>query len=147
MNRKLLALACLAALAIAACKREEAPAPAAAEPAPAAAPAVVESAPTGETAATAASFDMKAFAGTFSAGATTIELKPDGTYLAKDGDQQMDGTWTAEEGDTRIRLDPNTKAQDDRLFQIGGNDALVAIDEQGTPLAGDRALELRRGGQ
>jgi len=144
MNRKLLVLACLATLALAACKREEPAPPAAAEPAPAP-QAVVEAAPTGETPAMAASFDMKGFAGTFSGGKTALELKPDGSYVVKDGNDTMDGTWTVEAGDTRVRLDPNTKAQDDRLFQINGKDGLVAVDADGKPLSGEKVLELKRG--
>lgn len=141
MKNTLLAVACFSALALAACNREPAePAPA---PAPAE-PAAVTSVPSGETPEMAATFDQKGFAGTFSGGRTTLELKPDGTYLVTDGSDKMDGTWTVEEGDTRVRLDPNTKAVEDRLFQIAGRDELTAVTAEGQPASGDAALSLKR---
>ena len=136
MNRKLSLLVLVSALAIAACKPQapaEPAAPAApAEPAApaAAAPVAVESAP----AATAADvpFDIKGFAGTFMAGDTTLALKADGTYTLSGN---VDGTWTAEENGKRIRLDPNSKTEEDRLFAVTSNDQLDALGADGNPAA------------
>lgn len=146
MNQKLLALACLAALALAACKRDEpAGTPAAAEPPPAetaAAPAAPTDpiVPTADAPVEAPAFDKKAFAGRFSGGGAKLELKPDGGYVIEDSQGRMDGTWTVEADDKRIRLDPNTKAQEDRLFAIVGPDELGALGADGQPAAGQAGL-------
>jgi len=157
---KLLALACVAALTLAACnKPAEAPAPEAAAPV---APApVAEVTPTGVSSAEAPTFDQKAFAGVFKgtlpcadcAGTdATLELKPDGTYVisetfkGKAGGAKMDGTWTAEAGDKNLRLDPNSKAEADRVFAISGNDQLAPLGADGQPVAANAAFGLKREG-
>lgn len=138
MNRKLLLLAIASTLAIAACKPQApaepaapaAPAEQAAAPAPPA-PVAVESAP----AKTAADlpFDVKGFAGTFSGDGRKITLNADGTYQLQGPGFEGDGTWTAEEGDTRIRLDPNSKSEEDRVYAITSNDQLDALGADGKP--------------
>lgn len=155
MNKKLLALACLAVLAVTACKRDEpSEVPTASEPpaaaettaastAPAPAPAA---APTDAIASTPNpvvdldGFDQAAFAGRFSGGGAKLELKADGRYVIEDSQGRMDGTWTVEAGNKQIRLDPNTKAQEDRLFAIVGQDELGPLDASGKPASGQTGL-------
>ncbi|MFC0679167.1 hypothetical protein ACFFGH_15115 [Lysobacter korlensis] len=148
MTRPLLTLACLGALVLTACNREAPVAePAVETPAPAAAPqtdaidAVATPTPSVEA---PAAFDQKAFAGVFTAGANRLELKPDGTYAMAANGSNMDGTWTAEENDTRIRLDPNSKTEPDRVFVMTGRDQLSAVGADGQPAAGADAMALTR---
>ncbi|KQY52088.1 copper resistance protein NlpE [Lysobacter sp. Root494] len=162
MNRMLLLAVMASTLAIAACK-PQAPAEPAAEAAPAAtvepgAPVAVESAP---SVATAAPFDVKGFAGTFSGTLpcadcpgidTTISLKPDGTYTVHEAYQGKpdsfdgDGTWTAEENGQRVRLDPNSKSEQDRLFVVKSNDEIESLDLEGKPIAAEMPHALKREG-
>ena len=95
-----------------------------AEMAPAAEPA-----PEAETA-----LDTKAFAGNFSGTLpcadcpgidTTLELHADGSFMLMETYQErkvepgmLEGTWTAEENGSRIRLDPNSKSEQDRLYAV-----------------------------
>lgn len=159
MNQKLLALACLAALALSACnKPAEAPAapaeaPKAAEPAPAPEPAPVAEAPK-------AGFDVAAFAGSFSGTLpcadcsgidTKIEFKADGSYAVeetyqgkKDGAFKGDGTWTAEEDGKRLRLDPNSKTDPDRLFEVVSHEEIRQLDTEGKAIASQANLSLKR---
>lgn len=150
MNKQLFALACLAVLAVAACKPEPAETvadqPASAE----AAPAVADVVPSGENLSSDnAGFDMKGFAGTFSGTLpcadcpgidTTLVLNPDGTYDITEAYQdsegvaaKMDGTWTVEADDQQIRLDPNSKSEQDRLYAITSNDEITQLDLEGKP--------------
>jgi len=162
MNRKLLLALMASTLAVVACK-PQAPAepvppsasatPAIAEPAPAA----TESAPASKAADVP--FDMKGFAGTFSgtlpcpdcAGiATTVSLKADGTYALHEAYRGRpdsfdgDGTWTAEENGQRVRLDPNSKSEQDRLFAVKSNDEIESLDADGKPLATSTPHVLER---
>ncbi len=164
MNRKLLIASALVCLALLGCKRE-APTPTAPE---AAAPA--DSATTSRAAMpdlagagvepNAAGFSSKAFAGTFHGTLPcadcpgideTLELKPDGSFRLTDvyrdrpaGTHDVAGSWTSEENDSRIRLDPNSKGEDDRVFTIVSNDELDAVGSDGKPLPGP-AQRLTRG--
>ena len=152
MNRKLLLAVMASTLAIAACK-PQAPEPAtpAADTAPAAsmepAPVATESAPA--SSAADVPFDVKGFAGTFSGTLpcadcpgidTTISLKPDGTYTVHEAYQGKpdsfdgDGTWTAEENGKRVRLDPNSKSEQDRLFAVKSSDEIESLDIEGKPI-------------
>lgn len=165
MNRKLLLIAMASTLAIAACKPQapaepatpaaDTAAPAPAEPAPVA----VESAPA-NTAADVP-FDVKGFAGTFSGTLpcadcpgidTTIALKPDGSYTVhevyqgKPGGFDGDGTWTAEENGQRIRLDPNSKSEQDRLFAVKSKDEIETLDMEGKAIATSTPHALKREG-
>ena len=143
MNKLLLALACLTVFAVAACKPE---APTAAE----AAPAPVDVTPTDENLSSDnPGFDMKGFAGTFSGTLpcadcpgidTTLALNPDGTYeinqTYQDSDGaaiRMDGTWTVEADDRQIRLDPNSKSEQDSLFAITSQQEITQLDSEGKP--------------
>jgi copper homeostasis protein (lipoprotein) len=130
MNRPLLCVALLAALAATACKPQ---APAESEPAAQAntaaeAPAPVAAAPA--AAPSEVAFDTKGFAGTFATGDSKITLNADGSYKLA-GATQGDGTWTAEENGKRIRLDPNSKAEADRIFIVTSRDQLDQVDEAG----------------
>lgn len=97
-----------------------------------------------------ASFDMRGLAGTFTGTLpcascpgidTTLVLGADGTYELTEAYQDepgpaiaTEGSWSVEEDDTRIRLDPASKAAEDRLLEIESRDRVVFL----TP-AGERA--------
>lgn len=163
MNRKLLLLAVASTLVFAACKPQAPAEPAAtseaAAPATPPEPAAVESAPASTPADVP--FDIKGFAGTFTgtlpcadcAGIQTrISLDSDGsyklheTYQGKSGGFDGDGTWTAEENGQRIRLDPNSKSEQDRLFTVKSNDEIEMLDMDGKPIATAAPHVLEREG-
>ena len=138
MNHKLLALACasLTIFAIAGCKPD-----APVEPAAPVAPAAVT--PAASTASapivatgTAPALDQKGFAGTFVSATSAITLDADGNFALKDGQASFDGSWTAEADGARIRLDPNSKTEPDRLYAVVGPDAIRPLDASGEPLEG-----------
>ena len=139
MNHSMLALACagLAAISIAGCK-PQAPVepPARVAPAAPAAPLAPVAA-----AGTANALDQKGFAGTFASGGSSITLNPDGTFSLKDGAAAFDGSWTAETEGARIRLDPNSKAEPDRLYAVLGKDEIRALDTAGQPIEGSIGLQ------
>lgn len=146
MNHKSLVLACaiVSSLALAGCKPQapaESTAPVAAEaPAPAAAPVAVA------PAIAAPALDQKGFAGTFAGGGSTVTLVADGTFSLKDADAAFDGSWTAEADGARIRLDPNSKAEPDRLFAVGSQDEIRPLDAGGQPLEGSIGLQREASG-
>ncbi|GAB3096366.1 copper resistance protein NlpE [Lysobacter terrae] len=164
MNQKLLLLAAASVLAIAACK-PQAPAepavPAAAPAEPAApAPVAVESAPA--TAPSDVPFDIKGFAGVFTGTLpcadcpgidTTVTLNRDGTYTVHDTYQGKpgkgfdgEGTWTAEENGQRLRLDPNSKSEQDRLFAVASQDQIDQLDAEGKAIDTQAPHSLKRTG-
>ena len=142
----LLPIAAVACFSLAACKRaDEAP------PAPAdvtvATPATVEPAmpatiaePVGMSASAApgehTSFDAKAFAGTFNDAGTDLSFSADGTYTMQvraesaKADLATQGTWTLEPDARHVRLDPNSKADEDRMFELVSMDELRATSGQ-----------------
>lgn len=163
MNQKLLAIACIGLFAVAACKKSEpvetaAPEPAAVPVEQAPAPVAVES----EAARSAADvpFDTKGFAGRFVGMLpcadcpgidTRITLNADGTFELLETYQDrkvkttpVDGTWTVEADDKHIRLDPNTKAENDRLYEILSNDEIRPLDQEGKHIEGDLPYNLKR---
>lgn len=149
MTRSLLTLACLGTLVLAACNREAPVADPVAEQPAAAAPATdaIEAVPTQvPSSAAPAAFDQKAFAGVFSGNANRLDLRADGTYALTANGAETDGTWTVEENDTRIRLDPNSKSEPDRVFAMVGRDQLAAVGADGQPAAGAEAMNLAREG-
>lgn len=84
---------------------------------------------------------------------TTLGLKADGSYTLHEVYQDRDskgrdsaGTWTAEQRGKRIRLDPGSKDDDDRLFRIVSNDELEMLDSDGNPPDSDLDYSLRRSG-
>ncbi len=158
MQIRTLVVACLTVAVLAACKPQtpaEPAAPAAVEPAATTAPAA-DAAP----AATPTAFDAKAFAGTFSGTLpcadcpgidTTVALAADGTYTVEETYQDRkveplkgDGTWTAEANGKRIRLDPNSKSDQDRLFEVLSNDEIRQLDTEGKPIESNLPYNLKR---
>lgn len=166
-KRLLLPTVALVAVFGTACNREapaepvaniEAPAPA-----PAAAPAEATPAPVAIESPPASSekdlpFDTKAFAGRFEgtlacadcpAIAAELELSADGTFALETRDKageaaRQSGTWTVEDKDARLRLDPDSKREEDRLFAIVSQRELRALDATGNPIASDPGARLER---
>lgn len=162
MTKQSLALACLAALALSACNK-----PTEGTSAPAETPKTAEAAPVAAlepapAEAPKAGFDVAAFAGSFSgtlpcadcAGIDTkVEFKADGTYAIdesyqgkKDGTAKGDGTWTAEEEGKRLRLDPNSKSDQDRLFEVVSNEEIRLLDQEGKAIDSQLNYTLKRVG-
>ncbi|MGO1073176.1 copper resistance protein NlpE [Lysobacter sp. CA199] len=159
MNQKLLALACLAAFALSACNKPTEVTPA---PAETAKTAETTPAPTAEPAPEAPKpgFDAAAFAGAFSgtlpcadcAGIDTkIDLKADGSYAIeesyqgkKDGNFKGDGSWTAEEDGKRLRLDPNSKSDNDRLFDVVSHEEIRLLNQEGKAIDSQANHSLKR---
>ena len=149
MNQNLIALACIAALALVACAQQPA-APSTGAAADetsveASQPAAVDVVPTGE--GVAATFDQRDFAGTFTGTLpcadcpgmdVTLTLEPDGTYRTThvyqerpDGTWTIDGHWSVESDDGVIRLDPNSKTEQDQLYAIESRERIVMLDADG----------------
>jgi copper homeostasis protein (lipoprotein) len=133
-----LLLPVLALLALSACKREQAApiAPAATVVAPATvqAPAPATVAPAMGVSESPApgehtTFDAKAFAGTFSSEGMDVAFAADGTYtLNTHAADASTGTWSLEPDARHIRLDPNAKSEDDRVYELVDNDHLKAAN-------------------
>ena len=158
----LIALGLAASIAgLAACKRDEASAPAAAPAAEApvanAVTAVVDhSSPAGDNPA----FDTKAFAGTY-AGLlpcadcpgtdTTLAFTPEGKYtlteVYKDKGAASfvsEGTWNLEKDGTTLHLDPNDKDEYDHWYTIVSPTELRALDKDGKPIQSTLNYNLQR---
>jgi copper homeostasis protein (lipoprotein) len=166
MNRKLLvAMFVVMSAAVVACKREAPVEPETAAPQATAQAVVAPPAPVVDMARAgvqpdAAGFSSKAFAGTFKgklpcadcpAIDETLELEPDGSFALTDvyqdrpeGTHTVAGSWTTEGDDTRIRLDPNTKAEEDRLYAIASHDEITPLGADGKPAASAPGHSLRR---
>jgi copper homeostasis protein (lipoprotein) len=157
----------LAALALAACQRES-PAPVATD-APAAAAPATDATPVAATETTMAqagvqpgpgAIDNKAFAGKFTGTLPcadcpgideTLELGADGSFTLTDvyrerpqGTFSMQGTWSTDADGKRIRLDPGSKAEVDRLFAIDDNDTLTLLGADGEGAADAPDMHLQR---
>ncbi|BDU16135.1 copper resistance protein NlpE [Lysobacter auxotrophicus] len=163
VNARTVLLAALAVAALSACK-PQAPTEPAATPAPpeAAAPPAAPAADA-RPSAQGAPFDAKAFAGTFTGTLpcadcpgidTRIELAADGTYTVTESYRERpaqelkgDGTWTVEENNQRLRLDPNSKSDHDRLFAILSNDEIRQLDMEGKPIESSLPYNLKRSAQ
>lgn len=161
MNQKLLAIACLAVLASTACsKPETAETAIAPEAAVSAEPAPVAAETAAATPETVAAFDVKAFAGSFSGTLPCVDcpgidskltLNADGTFALEEARQdstsaanKLDGTWTVEEDNTRLRLDPNSKSEADRVYAIASNDQIDLLGADGQPDASGLTYGLKR---
>src|SRR3546814_1082878 len=88
--------------------------------------------------------DVRAFAGRFEGTLpcadcpgidSALELGADGTYSLHDAYRESDGatndvtgTWTVEEAGKRIRLDPNSKQAQDRLYEVVSDDELRMLE-------------------
>src|SRR3546814_40321 len=104
--------------------------------------------------------DVRAFAGRFEGTLpcadcpgidSTLELGADGTYSLHDAYRESDGatndatgTWTVEEAGKRIRLDPNSKQDQDRLYEVVSDDELRMLDIDGNPIESGLDYSLRR---
>ena len=103
--------------------------------------------------------DVRAFAGSFSGTIPcadcpgielTITLKGDGSYTSRNVYQERDtsfdssGTWTVEEAGKRIRLDPNSKDEQDRVFEVVSDDELRMLDIEGNPIESGLNYTLAR---
>lgn len=159
MNSKLLAIACLCLVVLAACKPEPAETAVAAADAP---PAMAETAVMSEGTPSegAPTFDQKGFAGTFRGTLpcadcpgidTVLSLKADGTYALTEDyqgddmrDSELDGTWTAEHDDQHIRLDPNSKSETDRVYALVSNDEISPLAVDGKPATDGGVATLQR---
>ncbi|WP_242106911.1 copper resistance protein NlpE [Luteimonas aquatica] len=171
MKHTLIAIAlCSLLVATAACKRDGAEAPAAppadAAAAPADANAAAEDAHRTDVisevdhATPPADFDVKGFAGVFAGTLpcadcpgidTRLELKADGTYALRETylerkaePLKSDGTWTLEAANKHIRLDPNSKDEQDGQFEILGKDELRKLDIEGKPIESSLPYNLKR---
>lgn len=149
MTRNLIALACIATLALAACSREPAgpstDTAANETRAEATQSAALDVIPTGE--GPASTFDQREFAGSFTGTLpcadcpgmdVTLVLEPDGTYRTThvyqerpDGSWSIDGHWSVESNDSVIRLDPNSKTEEDQLYGIESSGRIVMLDADG----------------
>jgi uncharacterized lipoprotein NlpE involved in copper resistance len=164
MNRKHLTAACLVSLAVlAGCKRETTASP---DTGPAAETQAVATTPAEGAPAVAPApmagpaLDTKAFSDNFSGTLpcadcpgidTTLELHTDGTFMLMETYQErkaepgmLEGTWTAEEDGSRIRLDPNSKSEQDRLYAVDSHDQITSLGSDGTPAASGVASSLKR---
>ena len=103
--------------------------------------------------------DVRAFAGSFSGTIPcadcpgidlTITFKGDGSYTSQNVYQERDtsfdssGTWTVEEAGKRIRLDPNSKDEQDRLLEVVSNDEVRMLDADGKAIESGLNYTLTR---
>jgi copper homeostasis protein (lipoprotein) len=79
-------------------------------------------------------FDAKAFAGAFGDANSAVTFAADGTYSMTTesvaAKPPSTGTWTLEPDSRHVRLDPNDKAEQDRVYELVSNDELHATDGQ-----------------
>ena len=145
MKSTSVALACLVLIALAGCQPESTEPVAPVENLPAAVAvevAVANAVPSERT----STFDQRSLAGTFTGTAGGVEsalaLAADGSFVlsetqAGSNDKgTIDGTWTVEAEDRHVRLDPNSKAEPDRLFAITSSDRITALGSNGEPVPG-----------
>lgn len=151
MKPSLVALACIATFALPACAPKSEPAAPATNavvsvaPSEASTPAGPDVVPSGE--APQSDFDQRGFAGTFSGTLpcadcpgieVTLVLEPDGSYTSTsvyqerpDGTWSIGGHWSVEDGNSVIRLDPNSKTDEDQLYGIDSQDRIVMLNGDG----------------
>ncbi|MBB1060664.1 copper resistance protein NlpE [Marilutibacter spongiae] len=158
-RRPLVALVLLP-LALAACQPGEPAEDTTAAPAPNAdeAPAAVLHEVTPADAVPASDVDTKALPGRFQGTLpcascpgieTVLALRDDGTFAITERYRDeagthfdIDGSWSVE--GTRVRLDPNAKDEQDRLFQWSPPDELRLLDSEGQPIASEPEQGLVR---
>ncbi len=80
---------------------------------------------------------------------TVLELRPDGSfdlaehYADEAGTRfELDGSWSVE--GSLLRLDPNAKDAQDRLFQWQPPQSLALLDSEGQPVASETGQGLVR---
>ena len=165
-------LACLAlsVVLLAACQRSEPADESAAtvDPVATAAPAATPADDASKVVSTdngamdAGELDLRAFAGTFNGTLpcpscpgieTELTLSPDGTFAMTetyidqtDGAKQLQGTWAAEEDGARLRLDPDSKSENDRVYEIVSNDEVRMLDLGAQRIESGLDYSLRRSG-
>ena len=165
MNRIAIPLALgLLAVSLAACKQDAQPAPAApaaaVEPATQPAPAVTPQASDSDLTAKSGDVDMKAFPGTFTGTLpcascpgidTRLELQAEGPFKLTETYQGetaapvvLEGTWTVEDGGKRVLLDPNSKSEQDRSFEIVSNEEIRLLGQDGKPADSKLSYSLKR---
>lgn len=109
----------------------------------------------------AGAIDSKAFAGKFTGTLPcadcpgideTLQLDADGSFVLTDAYQErpdstftLHGTWSLEADGKRVRLDPGSKAEVDRLFAIDDNDTLTLLGADGERADGAPDMRLKRG--
>lgn len=139
MTRRTLAIVSL--LLCVACSRQE-PAPDSAstsatpDVAPATAPIPAAVAPSPVAPAPedpSVRFDKSTFAGTFTGGGMTLDLRADGTYVLEGPAAAGHGTWSHEPVSNAIRLDPGSKTEQDRVFRMTSRDVLAGLGADGRP--------------
>ena len=166
MNRLIAPLALgLLAVSLSACKQDASPAAsamptAATEPAPASTPDAMPLSSGSDLAAKAGDIDMKAFPGVFTGTLpcascpgidTRLELQADGPYKLTEAYQDeagppvvTEGTWTVEDEGKRVLLDPDSKSEPDRSYEIVSNDEIRLLGADGKPAASGLDYSLRR---
>lgn len=106
-----------------------------------------------------AGFDRKAFAGSFSGTLPCadcpgidmhVDIDADGTFRAnetyqdRDTTVEMAGTWTIDADGRRLLLDPDSKDEADRHFEIVSKDEIRMLDTEGNPVESALNYSLRR---
>ncbi len=162
MNRSLITLACVAAFTLAACSQQSADTAAdtGAENALAESTesAPLDVIPTGE--GPSSDFDQRGFAGTFAGTVpcadcpgmdVTLVLEGDGTYNVThvyqgrpDGTWSIGGHWSVESDNGVIRLDPNSKTEEDQLYAIDSPSRVVMLNAEGNPIESGADYGLSR---
>lgn len=66
--------------------------------------------------------------GEFASDDTRLSIGERGTFVLERGGDRVEGTWTLEQDGRRVRLDPNSKAEPDRVFDIVSPDELRHAD-------------------
>ena len=56
----------------------------------------------------------------------------------------VEGTWTVEDGGKRVLLDPNSKSEQDRSYQIVSNDEIRLLGQDGKPVDSKFNYSLKR---
>lgn len=142
---------------------DSAPADAAVAPAPTAAAGDSKSGAYDAFVPSGPALDQRAFAGRFTATLpcascpgidTALELKDDYSFILDEtykekkggGPFKIKGTWSAENDGHLLRLDPDSKAEADRLYQVIANDEIRMLDPEGKPIEGTLDYSLRREG-
>lgn len=134
---------------LAACQRESAEPTTTPEAEPASAAAPAAPAPTPGVApvqAPAADPAMPpspglSLVGEFAGGDTRLSVRTDGGFVLTQGPERVEGSWSVEEDGRVLRLDPNTKAQSDRVFEAVSADELRPRGGQGAALKRQPAAE------
>ena len=168
--RILFTAAFVSAIAVSGCQRsDDATTPAATGPvASSATPAETESAshPTDviaevDNAPAPEGLDVRAFAGSFKGTLpcadcpgidTSVDLRADGTgtlsdkYRERNAETSETGTWTVEENGKRIRFDPDSKDERDRLYSVDSNNQISLLGSDGQPAASGLDYSLKRTG-